>query len=183
MADKLRSVLQNVNWARAGLGLPLLSDSLEKRPVQVPVGPRPSPEGEDIPSDPLTLAQELLAKKTGRDRSDTVLTFDTETVRRGDRGEFSDLAKSPLLAGAGDPDSENNKYKRRAPTDWLVRWWRTIMKPAAQRRRSLSHWAMLAVIIALAFLTLVFVFNYLGRAGADDPMLDPRNNPNIRMGI
>lgn len=183
VADKLRSVLQNVNWARAGLGLPLLSDSLEKRPVQVPVGPRPSPEGEDIPSDPLTLAQELVAKKTGRDRSDTVLTFDSETVRRGDRGEFSDLAKSPLLAGAGDPDSENNKYKRRAPTDWLVRWWRTIMKPAAQRRRSLSHWAMLAVIIALAFLTLVFVFNYLGRGGADDPMLDPRNNPNIRMGI
>ena len=179
VADKLRSVLQDVNWARAGLGLPLLSDSLERRPAQVPAGPRPSPEGEDIPADPLSLAHELVAKKAARDRGDTVVTFDSETVRRGDRGDLADLAKSPLLAG--DPDSEKNKYKRRPPTDWLIRWWRTMMKPAAQRRRSLSHWVMLAVIIAISFLTLVFVFNYLGRGGAEDPMLDPRNNPNIRI--
>ena len=126
-----------------------------------------------------------MAKKAARERADTVLSFDSsETVRRGDRGDLadlSDLAKSPLLTG-GDPDSQKNKYKRRAPTDWLIRWWRSIMKPAAQRRRSLGHWVMLAVILALAFLTLVFVFNYLGRGGADDPMLDPMNNPNIRVG-
>ena len=183
VADKLRMVLQYVNWARAGLGLPLLSDSLERKPLSVPSGPRPSPEGEDTSGDPLSLAHELVAKKAARERVDTVVTFDSETVRRGDRGEtgdFADLAKSPLLAG--DPDSQNNKYKRRAPTDWLLRWWRNIMKPAAQRRRSLSHWVMLAVIVALAFLTLVFVFSYLGRGGADDPMLDPMNNPNIRIG-
>ena len=180
MADKLRSVLQDVNWARAGLGLPLLSDNQERKPVQAPSGPRPSPEGEDVPSDPLSLAHELVAKKAARDRADTVLSFDSEPVRRGDRGDLSDLAKSPLLAA--DPDSERNKYKRRAPTDWLLRWWRTMMKPAAQRRRSLAHWVMLAVILALAFLTLIFVFNYLGRGGAEDPMLDPMNNPNIRVG-
>ena len=180
VADKLRSVLQDVNWARAGLGLPLLSDNQERKPVQAPSGPRPSPEGEDVPSDPLSLAHELVAKKAARDRADTVLSFDSEPVRRGDRGDLSDLAKSPLLAA--DPDSERNKYKRRAPTDWLLRWWRTMMKPAAQRRRSLAHWVMLAVILALAFLTLIFVFNYLGRGGAEDPMLDPMNNPNIRVG-
>ena len=55
------------------------------------------------------------------------------------------------------------------------------MKPAAQRRRSAVHWIMLAVVIAIAFLTLVMVFNYLGRSGRDDPMLDPMNNPNIRV--
>ena len=112
--------MKDVNWARAGLGLPLLSDNLERKPIQVPTGPRPTPEGEDIPTDPLSLAHELVAKKVARDRvTDTVVTFDSPTVRRGGM-EMSDLAKSPLIAG--DPDSEGNKYKRRAPTDWLLRW-------------------------------------------------------------
>ncbi len=31
-----------------------------------------------------------------------------------------DLATSPLITG-GDPDSDSNKYKRRAPTDLLFR--------------------------------------------------------------
>ena len=56
-----------------------------------------------------------------------------------------------------------------------------MMKPAAQRRRTAVHWLMLALIISVAFLTLVMVFNYLGRNGRDDPMLDPMNNPNIRI--
>ena len=55
------------------------------------------------------------------------------------------------------------------------------MKPAAQRRRSVVHWVMLAVVITIAFLTLIMIFNYLGRSGRDDPMLDPMNNPNIRV--
>jgi len=184
VADKLRSMLQDVNWARAGLGLPLLSDKQERKPLQVPSGPRPTPEGEDLSGsdhdhDPLSLAHELVAKKAARTGGqDTVLSFDTPTVRRSG-AELGDLAKSPLIAG--DPDSEGNKYKRRAPSDWLLRWWRTMMKPAAQRRRTLVHWIMLAIVIAIGFLTLVIIFNYLGRGGREDPMLDPMNNPNIRV--
>jgi hypothetical protein len=34
----------------------------------------------------------------------------------------------------------------------------------------------------LAFVTLVYLFSLFGRSG-DDPMLDPMNNPNIRVGI
>ena len=90
----------------------------ERKPIQVPSGPRPTPEGEDIPTDPLTLAHELVAKKAARDRVETVLNFDSPPVRRGG-SEWSELAKSPLISG--DPDSEGNKYKRRAPTDWLLR--------------------------------------------------------------
>ena len=115
---------QDVNWARAGLGLPLLSASLERKPVQIPTGPRPTPEGEDISgaesdtatSDPgLSLAKHAVA--------DTVVTFPESSHARPGRGgfEMSDLARSPLISGHGDPDSEGNKYKRRAPTDWLLR--------------------------------------------------------------
>ena len=59
-----------------------------------------------------------MAKKAARDRVETVLNFDSPPVRRGG-SEWSELAKSPLISG--DPDSEGNKYKRRAPTDWLLR--------------------------------------------------------------
>jgi len=151
----------------------------------VPSGPRPTPEGEDISSnDPLALAHELVAKKAAREPpptwkpENTVVNFDTPTVRRGG-GDVGGLANSPLITG--DPDSEGNKYKRRAPTDWFFRWWKTMMKPAAQRRRSLIHWVMLAMLVILGLGTLIMVFSYLGRGGADDPLLDPMNNPNIRV--
>jgi len=193
VADQLRRKLQDVNWARAGLGLPLLDDSAERKPCLVPSGPRPTPEGEDV-SDPLHLAHELVAKKalsaaraaqpdaagwkqTMETVTDTVVNFDTQTSRRG--GGVSDLAHSPLIAG--DPDSEGNKYKRRTPTDWFIRWWKTMMKPAAQRRRSLGGWLMILVVVLLGLATLVMVLNYLGRGGRDDPLLDPMNNPNIRV--
>jgi len=184
VADSLRAVLQDVNWARAGLGLPLLDDSAERKPSSVPIGPLPTPEGEDQAGDPINMAHELIAaKKGGRSGSssgqwkgDTVVNFDTPTSRR--TGVDPGLASSPLITG-GDPDSDINKYKRRAPTDFLFRWLRTIMKPAAQRRRGGT--LMLVATIALALMTLVAIFNYLGRGGYDDPMLDPHNNPNIRI--
>ena len=56
-----------------------------------------------------------------------------------------------------------------------------MMKPAAQRRRSLMHWVMLILLVILGLGTLVMIFSYLGRGGADDPLLDPMNNPNIRV--
>ena len=50
VADELKKLLSNVNWARAGLGLPLLEDQIERRPIfnAIPVGPRPTPEGESL---------------------------------------------------------------------------------------------------------------------------------------
>ena len=49
VADALRKMLSEVNWARAGLGMPLLESNSEKRPeFSFPVGPRPQPEGESV---------------------------------------------------------------------------------------------------------------------------------------
>ena len=103
---------QDVNWARAGLGLPLLS--LERKPAAVPSGPRPSPEGEagegGVAQDahaPISTNESapLLSANQRRQTLETAVTMD--------------LAKSPLITG--DPDSEGNKYRRRPPTDWLLR--------------------------------------------------------------
>lgn len=189
VADALRKVLQDVNWARAGLGLPLLEEAVERKPGAIPVGPRPTPEGEDKTGELLKLDHELSGKKGGGRsaagtatwKQETVVNFDTPTSRRGTSDLVDpDLATSPLITG-GDPDSDSNKYKRRGPTDLLYRWLRSMAKPAAQRRRGPGGWAMLLLTLLLAIVTLVAVFSYLGRGGADDPLLDPMNNPNIRV--
>lgn len=200
VADQLRKQLQDVNWARAGLGLPLIEAAKERKPA--PVGPRPSPEGQDMSADPMNMAHELIAaKKSGRSGSnsslpgahagpsksanwkgDTVLDFDTVAASTARRigPEFSDLASSPLIAG--DPDSDANKYKRRAPTDLLYRWLRSVMAAGPRGRRSLGGWPMLLIIAIIAVFTLFALLSYLTSSGDyDDPMLDPMNNPNIRV--
>lgn len=55
-SDELKKLLSNVNWARAGLGLPLLEEKIEKRPTYnaIPSGPRPNPEGESLPGDSMS---------------------------------------------------------------------------------------------------------------------------------
>ena len=70
--------------------MPLLADNQERKPCSPPTGPRPTPEGEDVASDPLALAHELVAKKAAREPpppawkpDTTVVNFDTPTVRRG----------------------------------------------------------------------------------------------------
>eukprot|EP00088_Acartia_fossae_P070998 TRINITY_DN9644_c0_g1_i2.p1 TRINITY_DN9644_c0_g1~~TRINITY_DN9644_c0_g1_i2.p1 ORF type:complete len:320 (-),score=47.15 TRINITY_DN9644_c0_g1_i2:213-1172(-) len=203
VADQLRKCLQDVNWARAGLGLPLIDASKERKIVPVvPMGPRPTPEGQDKSGDPMNLAHELIAaKKSGRSSSgsgagssgqtntnaawksssgDTVLEFDTPASRRLG-SEFSDLASSPLIAGS-DPDSGANKYKRRAPTDLIFRWLRSVMKASPRGRRGFGSWPMMVILAVIGILTLFAILSYLSRGGDyDDPMLDPMNNPNIRV--
>jgi len=56
------------------------------------------------------------------------------------------------------------------------------MKPAAQKRRGVVGWVVVLLLAALALFTLVALFSYLAGGGSDDPLLDPMNNPNIRVG-
>ena len=41
------------------------------------------------------------------------------------------------------------------------RWWKTMMKPAAQKRRGALGWVVVLLLAALALFTLVAVFSYL----------------------
>jgi len=196
VADQLRRVLKDVNWARAGLGLPLLSSSHERHPdlLPVPKGPRPSPEGEDGDDIRETQQQQPVVEGDSwkSDSGDTVLTLDTPsaTSRRAERGlasqgqgtlDIEELAASPLISG--DPDSQGNKYKRRTPADWFYRWWKSLLKPAAQRRK--GGWCTGLLLGLILLVSLVILFSHLGRGagGRDDPLLDPLNNPNIRVHV
>ena len=70
----------------------------------------------------------MVDKNVTRERGgDTVVSFEkfeasthAQTIRRSGV-EMSDLAKSPLISGSNDPDSQGYKYKRRSAADWFLR--------------------------------------------------------------
>ncbi len=92
---------------------------------------------------------------------------------------------SPLLKGE---DIDEDKYKRKSATELLFRWLRSVMGPAARRRQSRGQRICMFVVIGvLALITFLAVLSYLagdrGEGGFVDPMLEPMNNPNIRVGV
>lgn len=115
------------------------------------------------------------------------LTYDTPTSRKPGAGASSALVDLDTLAGSPllSDDIDDNKYKRKSALEMLVRWGKTLLGPGAGRRKRGSRaqrLAMVAGLAVLAFVTFVVVMSYLGRGGADDPMLEPLNNPNIHVG-
>jgi hypothetical protein len=80
---------------------------------------------------------------------------------------------------------DENKYKRRSALTLLTRWWRSVVGSKSGRRRATKSQKIFmgGLIAFLGFVTLVYLFSLFGRSeGYNDPMLDPMNNPNIRVG-
>lgn len=176
VADQLRKLLSDVNWARAGLGMALLEDHSERKP-EFNIGPRPTPEGQCIQG-----------REVGNSKITSPLStsINFEPSNRNNNGLImnppsqSSSATAPLLGS--DPDE--NKYKRRSAIELLGRWWRNTY-PSSNRRRNTSQQRHIAtgIILFIAFLTLIVLFSKFGsRSTANDPMFDPLNNPDIRIG-
>lgn len=96
------------------------------------------------------------------------------------RRVFTDLndAKRTLV------DHDEDKYKRRPAAELLKRWWTNMS--ALQRNRGggglYKRYCMTAILIIGIFTVLAVVFSRLGHFSTDnDPLFDPRNNPNIRV--
>jgi len=201
VADELKKLLSNVNWARAGLGLPLLEEKIEKRPTYnaIPSGPRPNPEGESLPGDSMSDGIQSVGMSSlnsgGNYQSSgiglnvneadaSIIQFDgsSPTSRIQSRG----LPTSPLLLGQ---DADDNKYKRRSALSFLSRWWRSTIGPTFRGKRlsSTQRQLVIALFIFFGFVSLMVILSHLGRRGYDDgdyiadPMLDPMNNPNIHV--
>ncbi|XP_050709844.1 zinc finger protein-like 1 [Eriocheir sinensis] len=98
------------------------------------------------------------------------------------KGSSSD---TKLLLNEGpDADESENKYKRRSAIEWFSRWWRSMNRPASRHHQGfvLGARRMVILLVVLGCLTLFVVLSYFSRgASDDDPMLDPFNNPNIRV--
>jgi len=203
VADELRSVLKEVNWARAGLGMPLLPSTLPKPqhlfsspsptpPISSnfdtapssgrgkaetppPTGPRPAPEGESVCLD--------IVQDGGVQSS--VGEFGATSRKQLQAA----LPTSPLLlataAGnhAEEEDHDENKYKRRSALRFLVRWWRSVTSGRSLKRMSMGQRYLIYGVSAMFILiTLLVILTHMSASRrSSDPMLDPMNNPNIRV--
>ena len=216
VADKLKELLSTVNWARAGLGLPLIDEAVEEpklmtssvavqqasEPQQVAETPmKNDPTALQYVSTGLGVTPNPLASTPKYTRPSahvspnqhSIISVDAGTSARGlektfamdDTRKLFDTTKEEthsLLNMSADHDE--NKYKRRSAFEWLTRWLKSRESkhkkkdPNAVRKRFL----MVLLIGVIGFITLVIIFSRLGRDAADDdPFLDPRANPNIRV--
>uniref|UniRef100_A0A1I7YRE2 Zinc finger protein-like 1 homolog n=1 Tax=Steinernema glaseri TaxID=37863 RepID=A0A1I7YRE2_9BILA len=178
--DRLRATLLKANWARNGLGIPILPelDSMQMpEPVftpQPPATPQPQPtrSARDTPT-VVEVDSYIPAVETQfTSRSKGTVTFEEPSSNEASR-----------LLGR-DADSPENKYKRRPASEFLTRWFRSRMDnrglntPIGGGRRRLFLF-ILIVFALVTFFTILSRNGYLGPS-ADDPMFDPKANPHIR---
>ncbi|EDO40209.1 predicted protein [Nematostella vectensis] len=83
-------------------------------------------------------------------------------------------------------DHDENKYQRRGAIDWFSRWFGNRVNTKKQTyddpNASLKRTMMIFFLVILAFVTVTVIFTRVGRnAAANDPFLDPRSNPHIRV--
>ena len=67
----------------------------------------------------------------------------------------------------------------------LYRFYNFPAGPSARRKRGskVQRFLMIGVLVGLGFITLIVILSYLARSeDYTDPMLEPMNNPNIRVG-
>ncbi|TKR86949.1 hypothetical protein L596_011441 [Steinernema carpocapsae] len=178
--DRLRIMLMKANWARNGLGHPILPELDHMHvpePVIVPppVVPQPMRNPRDTP---------------------TVLDVEgyTQNYAPPQETQFTSRSKGPMsfeepnsaetsrLLGR-DADSPENKYKRRSASEWLTRWFRSRLDHHGDSHigngRRKVFLIFLVIFVLITFFTILSRGGYLGPS-SDDPMFDPKANPHIR---
>ncbi|XP_017305281.1 zinc finger protein-like 1 homolog [Diaphorina citri] len=176
VADVLREKLSSVNWARVGLGLPLLNDEVEHKPSMTSAAKsfvhtyNKSVEPADVYTSGMSV------QNTRR----VYQSVDIEEVPPSHHHHHHPVA--PVSR-----DHDENKYKRRSIVEWISRWWMSTYPSRARslhpsRQHLYRRYLTLSVLIIIGLITLILVFNQLGHLGTDgDPNFDPLSNPNIHV--
>uniref|UniRef100_K7ETQ3 Zinc finger protein-like 1 n=1 Tax=Pongo abelii TaxID=9601 RepID=K7ETQ3_PONAB len=195
VASALREKLATVNWARAGLGLPLIDEVVSPEPEPLNTSDfsdwssfnassTPGPEEVDSASAAPAFYSQAPRPPTspGRPEQHTVIHMgNPEPLTHAPRKVYDtrDDDRTPGLHG----DCDDDKYRRRPALGWLAQLLRS---RAGSRKRPLTllqRAGLLLLLGLLGFLALLALMSRLGRAAADsDPNLDPLMNPHIRVG-
>lgn len=210
VADVLRQQLAGVNWARAGLGLPLLSEDKEQKPptdkAKVTVDDVPSVTR---PDDVRSIANASNNQRQSTPKRTVVPNSDYQQTVSNDNphsivhveettSAFSRAESFPTSAGHAPRrvfealdevkdtsfDHDENKYKRRSAIEWFFRWWRTASGPALRNKKPgplYRRYLMAVILFLIGLFTLIMIFSWLGRiATENDPSFDVHLNPNVR---
>lgn len=212
VADVLKEQLSSVNWARAGLGLPLIEE-----PAQV-LDETASNDVTDYADWSTFDSQEQSSMYPSHSYTSSAPSNYISPPQQGDIGDphkngdpnmqehsminFTTGTASDTITihTASSPrkvydtrdgghssvtqiDFDDDKYRRRPALSWFAQ----ILKNRTGGKRSSLSWKqrvfMLLLVGVLGFFTLIIIMAKLGRASAgSDPNLDPLLNPNIRVG-
>ncbi|KAK0086795.1 hypothetical protein PV325_002515 [Microctonus aethiopoides] len=201
VADVLKEKLASVNWARAGLGLPLLNSDREQKPVQEPkvsIAEATVYQDHSLTSSSSPAPSIATARTSSNVNSASIHSnhlhsnvqkmgppysvVNIESSNQTDRKVFEayDEPKDILF------DHDENKYKRKSAIEWFLRWWTLISRAPARRRGSsgtlYKRYALMAVIGLVCFIFMIILFSWLGRMSTDnDPAFDLVGNPNINI--
>ncbi|XP_070622374.1 zinc finger protein-like 1 [Erythrolamprus reginae] len=204
VASALREKLSTVNWARAGLRLPLIDET----EVTQEIDAHNTSEGSDWSS--FTV---LNSEETAPQSSTSAFAYSAscnlespqqqqqqQNLKNGGVADqhtivsMNDGASSSWKiydtreAGVGQDSSatidfDEDKYRRRPTLSWLAQLLKNRFGTRKQPRSLMQRFVIFLLIGGIGFLTLIIVMMKLGRASADnDPSLDPKFNPNIRVG-
>lgn len=181
--EALCSLLATVNWARAGLGLPMIEEKHQENQMKAPNNTSVAMSG----APPGTFTGGSNPTSFQNNSMQSVLNMDesipyTRVVEKSDMY----LGPSSSLPSNHFTDHDTDKYKRRPAMLWLSRWFNNNFS-AAQRLKQkpssrIKRYLVVSFLAVAGFITLVLVFSELGRWSTEnDPLLDPLSNPNIRM--
>lgn len=198
VATALREKLTTVNWARAGLGLPLMDEAASPEPESLNTSEFSDwssfsaggiPEQEEVAA---SAAAAPAFYGSQAPRSSAFPQPEQHTVIHINSPEPPTHASAPRKVydmRDGDRttgllgDCDDDKYRRRPALGWLAQLLRS---RAGSRKRPLTllqRAGLLLLLGLLGFLALLALMSRLGRAAADsDPNLDPLMNPHIRVG-
>nr|ACO11730.1 Zinc finger protein-like 1 [Caligus rogercresseyi] len=167
VADELRRTLSDVNWARAGLGMKLLENDSEIRPQ---IGPRPTPEGEC-----LQIRSSPMESNLTHYPYHALSSSSTASLLRS-------TSPSTVIRVTNDPD--DNKYKRRSPLEAMNRWLRSFFPYARRRSWGRNKYLIYFFLFLFGVMGIIVLFSVISgdRNSMDNPMFDPLNNPEIRIG-
>ncbi|XP_067877569.1 zinc finger protein-like 1 isoform X1 [Heterodontus francisci] len=154
VASVLKEKLSTVNWARAGLGLPLIEE-------------RPSQDQESLDTTDYTDWSNLPGS----------------ALASSPRKIYDTIARDTGKPSATQIDFDDDKYRRRPALSWFARWFKNTSGSRKQPLSRFQRFAVILLIGVLGFLTLVVVMSKLGRASVEnDPNWDVLQNPHVQVG-
>ncbi|XP_013171061.1 PREDICTED: zinc finger protein-like 1 homolog [Papilio xuthus] len=171
VADVLREKLAGVNWARAGLGLPLLSDDQDMKGAASRCSQSPLEKFhysnnimDSHRGTPVGASDDESTNRSATSSPHSIIQIPDEPVniydgtsKRNDslqgsqapRKGFKLLDNSSVIPNF---DHDENKYKQKSTFAWVNRWWKNTL-PSSRIRRAgglyRRYWIMLFVLIVV----------------------------------
>ncbi|XP_050675004.1 zinc finger protein-like 1 homolog [Leptidea sinapis] len=185
VADVLKEKLAGVNWARAGLGLPLLSDEQDLKGATATTrrshspleqsqyftstveSQRGTPVGasdDEIPNRSATSTPHSIVQIP----DDPVNMYDGTSMKRSDNLQAAHIPRKALRSNEESRplmnfDHDENKYKQKSTFAWISRWWKNTL-PSSRIRRTggLCRRYWIAVFLIIAVILVLFVLSDRG---------------------